>query len=1074
MISKHFQELNLIDFSKRHIASPTTTQYSIERRGIMGDAPQTTKLIQSKIDEAHDYITFFFLTEATEKYGPDHQYLDTVPELDFQFERDPSKTYEIQLRFFHLSTLLKLEPPKAITPPQVEPAEQPIVKPQAPPKPQPVVQVPEEPEEGPEPQPVAPEARPRGPEQPNKANAKATKITPNQAQPEEEPQPSTPEELIRYFHSQKEGQIGIGLDPDTAARDYWDEHLENNMIRRKKETSAGAFLAWMIEAAGDIIREMGKTYQDPNYIGEKVDRLKNYATHERDWRIPLSQEEEQYRILISKQIDAIPVATDVTATVKKLLQAIIGRRPDIVEFRVGKVESMLLKPIEESVDMYPDEGAEENNVTTSKVSPGQATGGGGDPIWEAHPKKPFTLAQVKNWLWSTDFAVWSNAPSFHWQGFNYNMSVLGASIFPTNIEPHVWNKTHGDALIDKHLFDLFIHIRFFINQMASSLINKIRQTPPKKEAVQKQKQPFQTGEWVKIWEEDIGWLNGVITALSFTSSQGAQAYVDWDDGQKTWEKISDLSPSDGPPEDEEFEPEASVKNPFEGDEMFQEDTLHEQEFFVKHSGEGNVEITFRGKDRTWPVVEFNPKEIDERPADELADYISYRTNWSPEVKNKLKAAMQKAALVTKDLRTNKKFRGMNITISIGRDGKITGRKQEAIQEAMGKPSPVEWASNEAWGTMFDWQVDGDRFQGRISPDSTMLKDTLMEYDSKEDKFVYEWEHPLDWKKRKFIYDSLDGVEGVDFVFSNETVAKKAPPQAIGAGVALTGHGHVGDIFATVIKSLEEFIQKHIKDFDFITFEAKHDSHSRAALYLRLAKAVLNAGIFDFKLLIFVNKKSLMTRFFVVKTPIFDNLFRKTMKEAQQFESLVMTYGPFSPPTEEHIKLLKKVVASAKQVNGSNIVFISPDKQFAHDEISLRQKAQVLKEAVPELNICYDEGLFDIYDAFVWAYTRHYKDIYVIVGSDEVSDVNQILEASNGNETEDGYFEFKRYKVISYGKGNPDKSQQTAEARNAIINNDFDTFLRNVQGPDLPKYSHAKKLFQIMQYEYKNTIGMSGI
>ena len=878
-IKQKLDELNLISFSKKTLASPSIIKYSTERRGIQGNAPQTTKLIQSKIDETHDYITFYFLTEATEKYGPDHQYVDTVPELDFQFERDPSKTYEIQLRFFHLSTLLKAEPPKAIKPPDVAPAEMPIVKPQAPPEPQTVAQVPQEPPEGPKPQPVAPEARPKAPEKPNKANAKTTKITPNQAQPEEEPeeepepeQPTNDEEIIRYYHNQKESQFGIGLDPDPTARDYWDQHLENNMIRRRKETTAGAFLAWMIEAAGDIIREMGESYQDPNYIGEKVDRLKHYSTYERDWRLPLSEEEEKYRAMMSKEIDAIPVATDVTATVKKLLQAIIGRRPDIVEFRVGKVESMLLEPIEESVDMYPDEGAELNNVTTSKVSPGQASGGGGDPVWEARAKKPFTLAQVKNWLWSTDFAVWSNAPSFHWQGFNYNMSVLGASIFPTNIEPHVWNNIHGDALIDKHLFDLFLHIKFFINQMASSLINKIRQTPPKKEA-----------------REDI--------------------------------------------------------------EMLHEDTLHEQEFLVMHDGAGNVEITFRGKDRVWPVVEFNPKEIDERPAAELADYISYRTNWKPELKNKMKPAFQKAALVAKDLRVNKKFRGMRITISIGPDGKITGRKQESkiMQEKMGSPTDIEWSEGD-WGAAFTWKMDGSIFQGRFIPHSTRLQDTIMEYDPKED-FTFEWNHPLDWKQRKHIYDSLDGIEAVDFVFSNESA---------GSTVKLTGQGHVGEIFSTVINAAQQYIQNNIKNFDILTFEASHDSRSRAVLYIRLVKEVLQTGIYDLKLVTMTNKKSLLTRFFLMKTPIYDNLFRTPMQEAvqeQMRDALVMSYGTFSPPTEEHIKLLKKVVASAGQVNGSNIVFIAQDKQFSHDEMSLRQKAEVLKEAVPQLNICYDEGLF---------------------------------------------------------------------------------------------------------------------
>lgn len=103
------------------------------------------------------------------------------------------------------------------------------------------------------------------------------------------------------------------------------------------------------------------------------------------------------------------------------------------------------------------------------------------------PMKPSTLGEArvtsieaKQWLYNADFALWSNSPSFHWQGFNYKLSQLEASIFPTNIAPTSgpkgWSDRHGNALVDKHLLELFVHIKFFINQMASSMLNKIRST----------------------------------------------------------------------------------------------------------------------------------------------------------------------------------------------------------------------------------------------------------------------------------------------------------------------------------------------------------------------------------------------------------------------------------------------------------------------------------------------------------------------------------------------------------------------------------------------------------------------
>jgi len=192
---KHLEEVSLINFSKHTLASPQNLQYSQERRVIQGDSPQSTKMVDISI--GNNDVTFFYLTEATEKYGDDHEYLDADPKKNFQLERDPSALYEIQLRFLNLRSLTK--------------------------------------------------------------------------------------------------------------------------------------------------------------------------------------------------------------------------------------------------------------------------------------NKDITLNDVKNWLWSTDIQMWSNAPSFHWQGFNKKLTNLNMAINPWNgQDTGKWDKIHGDGLVDKHLFDLFLHVKFFINLMAGQLLNRLR------------------------------------------------------------------------------------------------------------------------------------------------------------------------------------------------------------------------------------------------------------------------------------------------------------------------------------------------------------------------------------------------------------------------------------------------------------------------------------------------------------------------------------------------------------------------------------------------------------------------
>lgn len=224
-----YVEFSLANLSKRkdfRLASPMTRNFSTERTGIMGTAPKNTKLIAYDYDKAEDSITFYFMTEATEKYGPNYQYKDVNPNRNFALERNPSKLYEIWLKLLNVSQL---------------------------------------------------------------------------------------------------------------------QSLSQSRVQKKKF--------------------------DPNI----------------------------------------------------------------------KTQS---------------------NIPASKIS----------------------LEEVKAWIWDTDFKLFSNSPSFHWQGFNKKLSQVNASIFPWNEDDTgYWDSKHGEGIIDKHLLDLFIHIKFFVNQMAGTLLRHIRkpQTPHK-------------------------------------------------------------------------------------------------------------------------------------------------------------------------------------------------------------------------------------------------------------------------------------------------------------------------------------------------------------------------------------------------------------------------------------------------------------------------------------------------------------------------------------------------------------------------------------------------------------------
>lgn len=85
---------------------------------------------------------------------------------------------------------------------------------------------------------------------------------------------------------------------------------------------------------------------------------------------------------------------------------------------------------------------------------------------------------IKKVLEACFVKVWSNSPSFHWQGFNYNLSQKRASLFPTKIKPTKWDKIHGKALMDKHLYATLKEISKYFEEIANKTVAAIEKTAP--------------------------------------------------------------------------------------------------------------------------------------------------------------------------------------------------------------------------------------------------------------------------------------------------------------------------------------------------------------------------------------------------------------------------------------------------------------------------------------------------------------------------------------------------------------------------------------------------------------------
>jgi len=115
-------------------------------------------------------------------------------------------------------------------------------------------------------------------------------------------------------------------------RNYWDAHLEYNPLRGRQETGVGGMIAYLIEAAGDILREYSKDYRDPGYINEKINRLRYNLNRDVDFIGALSPNEIQWTKEIKSTLEGLPTPSPEIKHIKTLILQIINR--ELVEARL--------------------------------------------------------------------------------------------------------------------------------------------------------------------------------------------------------------------------------------------------------------------------------------------------------------------------------------------------------------------------------------------------------------------------------------------------------------------------------------------------------------------------------------------------------------------------------------------------------------------------------------------------------------------------------------------------------------------------------------------------------------------
>lgn len=141
-------------------------------------------------------------------------------------------------------------------------------------------------------------------------------------------------------------------------------------------------------------------------------------------------------------------------------------------------------------------------------------------------------------------------------------------------------------------------------------------------------------------------------------------------------------------------------------------------------------------------------------------------------------------------------------------------------------------------------------------------------------------------------------------------------------------------------------------------------------------------------------------------------FKQYLEEATG-KTAVLTYGRMNPPTTGHAKLIDHVLAQ----KGDHHVVVSHTQDAKKNPLSGPEKVGYLQKMYPKHASAFQHSNSDSPSIIHAAKNLHaagYKHLHVVVGSDRVEEMHNLLHKYNGKE-----YHFKSIKVSSAGHRDPD-------------------------------------------------------
>jgi len=173
------------------------------------------------------------------------------------------------------------------------------------------------------------------------------------------------------------------------------------------------------------------------------------------------------------------------------------------------------------------------------------------------------------------------------------------------------------------------------------------------------------------------------------------------------------------------------------------------------------------------------------------------------------------------------------------------------------------------------------------------------------------------------------------------------------------------------------------------------------------------------------------------------MFLRDLFEADTAKHAAFCFGRMNPPTIGHQQLINTVARAAH--GGDFFIFTSQSQDPKKNPLDYQTKVKFLRALYPDLasHFVYEPSLKTVIQVAHWLYSKGYRSVTFVAGSDRLADFKELLTKYNGVEGPNGMYKFDRINFVSSGERDPDAEGVTgvsaSAARAAAQAGDFKAF-----------------------------------